>query len=94
KEILFDAKYIIVAKYYTGETQLNAVKNLGSFISSNSLATLKVISQSDESSEELKKVANSSLADVVNIRTFYSFIETAFFGLSQGSVLLLCAIGL
>lgn len=38
KEILFEAKYIIEAKYYTGETQLNAVKNLGSFISSNSLA--------------------------------------------------------
>ncbi|MCG3719167.1 urea ABC transporter permease subunit UrtB, partial [Aliarcobacter butzleri] len=76
------------------ETQLNAVKNLGSFISSNSLATLKEISQSNESSEELKKVANSSLADVENIRTFYSFLETAFFGLSQGSVLLLAAIGL
>ncbi|MCT7577505.1 urea ABC transporter permease subunit UrtB [Aliarcobacter butzleri] len=94
KEILFEAKYIIEAKYYTGETQLNAVKNLGSFISSNSLATLKEISQSNESSEELKKVANSSLADVENIRTFYSFLETAFFGLSQGSVLLLAAIGL
>lgn len=94
KEILSEAKYIIEARYYTDEIQLNAVKNLSDFISSNSLATLKSIQETPNLSDELKKAVNDSIANIENARSFYSFVETAFFGLSQGSVLLLAAIGL
>lgn len=93
-EILTEAKNIIIALNYSGEEQLKAVKNLGDYISSNSLATLKNIAQNENSSEELKEVAKDSISKVELYRSFYSLIETAFFGLSQGSVLLLAAIGL
>ncbi len=93
-EVLQEAKYIIVANNYTGDVQLDAVKNLGDFISSKSLATLKAIESKDSSSDELKKVAAKSIASVESSRSFYAVLETAFFGLSQGSVLLLAAIGL
>ena len=93
-EVLTEAKNIIVANNYTGEQQLNAVVALGDFISSKSLATLKAIEQNESSSDELKKAAAKSIASVESSRSFYSVLETAFFGLSQGSVLLLAAIGL
>lgn len=93
-ELLSEAKFIIEAKYYTGEIKLNAVKNLGDFISSNSLATLKEIYESKSSTIQLKEAAKDSISTIESYRSFYSFLETAFFGLSQGSVLLLAAIGL
>lgn len=93
-DILTEAKNIIIALNYSGEEQLKAVKNLGDYISSNSLATLKNIVQNENSSEELKELAKDSISKVELYRSFYSLIETAFFGLSQGSVLLLAAIGL
>lgn len=93
-DILTEAKNIIIALNYSGEEQLKAVKNLGDYISSNSLATLKNIAHNENSSEELKEVAKDSISKVELYRSFYSLIETAFFGLSQGSVLLLAAIGL
>ena len=94
KELLLEAKTIILAKHYTGSEQLKAVKNLSDFISSQTLATLKELSTADSSSDELKKVANSSLSNVEDNRTYFGILEKAFFGLSQGSVLLLAAIGL
>lgn len=94
KELLFEAKYIIQAKYYNGNEQLTAIENLRDYISSSSLATLKEILESSDSSDELKKAASKSISSIESSRSFYSFIETAFFGLSQGSVLLLAAIGL
>ena len=93
-EILTEAKNIIIALNYSADEQLKAVKNLGDYISSNSLSTLKNIAQNENSSEELKEVAKDSISKVELYRSFYSLIETAFFGLSQGSVLLLAAIGL
>ena len=42
----------------------------------------------------IKKVAHTSVIQIEESKSFYSFVETAFFGLSQGSVLLLAAIGL
>lgn len=55
KELLFEAKYIIQAKYYNGNEQLTAIENLRDYISSSSLATLKEILESSDSSDELKK---------------------------------------
>ena len=94
KEVLLEARTIISAKYSSGEEQLKAVERLSDFISSKTLATLKELSVSDSSSEELKKVALSSISNVEAIRSYYGILEKAFFGLSMGSVLLLAAIGL
>jgi urea transport system permease protein len=94
KEVLLEAKTIIMAKYSSGDEQLKAVEDLSDFISSKTLATLNEISTADTSSEELKKIAFSSISSVETIRSYYAVVEKAFFGLSMGSVLLLAAIGL
>jgi urea transport system permease protein len=44
--------------------------------------------------QTLKDALNSTLGEIENRASFYSAIETVFFGLSLGSVLLLAAIGL
>jgi urea transport system permease protein len=82
----------IEATYSTGDEQLIAVEKLGSFLSSKSLETLN--SLKDSSDEKLKIAANKSLKSIESSKSFYGFLETAFFGLSMGSVLLLAAIGL
>lgn len=94
KEVLLEAKTILLAKYSTGEEQLTAIKELSDFISSKTLGTLKELSISESSSDELKKVAMTSISNVEAIRSYYGILEKAFFGLSMGSVLLLAAIGL
>jgi urea transport system permease protein len=92
KELLEESLTNIEATYSTGEEQLIAVEKLGSFLSSKSLETLN--SLKDSSDEKLKIAANKSLKSIESSKSFYSFLETAFFGLSMGSVLLLAAIGL
>ena len=94
KEVLLEAKTIILAKYSSGEEQIKAVKDLSDFISSDTLATLKTIANKEGISKELQKAANSSISSVETIRSYYGVLEKAFFGLSMGSVLLLAAIGL
>lgn len=92
KELLEESLTNIEATYSTGDEQLIAVEKLGSFLSSKSLETLN--SLKDSSDEKLKIAANKSLKSIESSKSFYSFLETAFFGLSMGSVLLLAAIGL
>jgi urea transport system permease protein len=92
KELLEESLANIEARYSTGEKQLIAVEKLGDFLSSKSLETLN--SLKDSSDEKLKTAANKSLKSIESSKSFYSFLETAFFGLSMGSVLLLAAIGL
>lgn len=93
RDILDEANTILIAQYGTTEEKYKAVDKLGGFISSKTLATLKDVLNNSED-EKLKTIAESSL-DIVEIKkSIYSFIETAFFGLSMGSVLLLAAIGL
>jgi urea transport system permease protein len=94
KEVLLEAKTIILAKYSSGEEQLQAVKDLSDFISSDTLATLKTLDNKEDISSELKKAVKSSISTVETIRSYYGVLEKAFFGLSMGSVLLLAAIGL
>ena len=92
KELLEESLANIEARYSTGDKQLIAVEKLGDFLSSKSLETLN--SLKDSSDEKLKIAANKSLKSIESSKSFYSFLETAFFGLSMGSVLLLAAIGL
>ena len=94
KEVLLEASTIIKAKFSKGEEQLEAVKDLGDYISSKTLGVLKQISTDTNSSEALKKEALKSISSVETIRSYYGVLEKAFFGLSMGSVLLLAAIGL
>ena len=47
-----------------------------------------------ESDEKVRRAAAAAVATIDHWRTFYSGIETLFFGLSLGSVLVLIAIGL
>ena len=93
KEILVESEANLKAKYSTGSEQLEAIKKLGSFLSSKSMETLSSLSQT-VSDEELKKEIKNSMIKIEDKKSIYSFIETAFFGLSLGSVLLLAAIGL
>ncbi|WP_228135654.1 urea ABC transporter permease subunit UrtB [Halarcobacter anaerophilus] len=94
KEILEEANTILKAKYGTVKEQLNAVKKLGDYLSNQTIITLKEIINNKNSEKELVKSANSSLNSIQTIRSYYSVVEKAFFGLSLGSVLLLAAIGL
>ncbi len=94
KEKLLEAKIILNAQNFKGEEQIKAVKELSNFISSKSLSTLKQIADSSDTSDELRKVALKSISSVEATRSYWSVVETAFFGLSMGSVLLLAAIGL
>jgi len=93
KEVLEEAITALGATFKEGEAQKQAVIKLGDYLSSKSLEVLKTISSNSED-KELVKLANTSIASVESNRSFYSFLETAFFGLSMGSVLLLAAIGL
>ena len=93
KEVLVESEANLKAKYSTGIEQLEAIKKLGSFLSSKSMETLSSLSQT-VSDEELKKEIKNSMIKIEDKKSIYSFIETAFFGLSLGSVLLLAAIGL
>jgi urea transport system permease protein len=93
KDILLECDINLKAKFSTGTEQIEAVEKLGDFLSPKSLETVTALLD-NSSDEELKKVAAKSIKQIESSKTFYSFIETAFFGLSQGSVLLLAAIGL
>ena len=92
KDILLEANTNLNAKFLRGEEQLKAIEELGGFLSSKSLETLNSLKESND--EKIKIAVTNALKEIELSKTFYSFIETAFFGLSQGSVLQLAAIGL
>ena len=81
------------AKFGSHEEKLKAIVELKEFLSPQSLQTLKEI-ESSTKDEEIKKLAQTSITSIETSKSFYSIAETAFFGLSQGSVLLLAALGL
>ena len=93
KEILEEILANLDAKFETGDTQIQAIKNLGDYLSSKTMQTLTEII-SENKSELIVATAKEAQDRVEMSKSFYSLIETAFFGLSQGSVLLLAAIGL
>jgi urea transport system permease protein len=92
KDILLESIANINAKFSTGDEQLEAISKLGSFLSAKSLETLNGLK--DSSDEKVKIAVKKALNEIEFSKSIYSLIETAFFGLSQGSVLLLAAIGL
>jgi len=93
KEVLQEIIANLDAKFQTGDKQIQAIKDLGGFLSAKTVQTLDEIITKNES-ELIVQIAKDAQDKVEMKKSFYSFIETAFFGLSQGSVLLLAAIGL
>lgn len=93
KNILLEAEANLQAKYSEGTEQIEAIKKLGGFLSNKSVQTLNELKTKGKTNE-IKKRATKSLQQIEASRKAYSYIETAFFGLSLGSVLLLAAIGL
>ncbi len=93
KSVLIEMDTILKAKYGTNEEKLKAIKELGDFLSAQTLQALKQIVSSNED-KILVDLANQSIKSIESSKSFYSILETAFFGLSQGSVLLLAAMGL
>ncbi|RXJ98744.1 urea ABC transporter permease subunit UrtB [Arcobacter sp. CECT 8986] len=94
KELLLESKINLIALYSTNlEQRVEAVKKLGSYMSSRTFETLKNIENSlDE--KILKDEAKKALGTIKHKKSFYGVIQELFFGLSLGSVLLLAAIGL
>ena len=82
------------------QLRLNAVKTLGDSLEPEAKgALLPLVAKDDqgnylETNRELRKAARASLDKVESKLKFNSTIETVYFGLSLGSVLLLAAIGL
>lgn len=81
------------AKFGSVEEKLKAIVELKEFLSPQSLQTLKEI-ETSTTNKDIKKLAQTSITSIETTKSFYSIVETAFFGLSQGSVLLLAALGL
>ena len=93
KNILMEADTVLKALYGNSEEQLKAIKDLGNFLSPTALQTLNKIKSNTED-KTLIELCETSIESIETSKSFYSVLETAFFGLSQGSVLLLAAIGL
>ena len=80
--------------------RLNAIKALGQSLEAEAFNSISKLAQKDDQGEflepdaEIRKAANAALLSIKDRRGFYELMETIFFGLSLGSVLLLAAIGL
>ncbi len=93
KSVLQEADTILKAKFGSDEEKLKAIVSLGSYLSSESLQVLKELKNSTED-KTIIELCDKSIKSIQSNKSFYSIVETAFFGLSQGSILLLAAIGL
>jgi len=91
--VLEEMSAIYKAKFGTKNEKLNAIVELKEYLSPQSLQTLKEL-ESSSTDKEIKDLAQTSIKSIETNKSFYSIAETAFFGLSQGSVLLLAALGL
>jgi len=93
KDVLEEADTILKAKFSSGEERLQAISALGSFLSNESLQALNEINTGSVDIK-IKELCEKSIRSIESNKSFFAILETAFFGLSQGSVLLLAAIGL
>ncbi|MGD8641634.1 MAG: urea ABC transporter permease subunit UrtB [Gammaproteobacteria bacterium] len=81
-------------------TRLEAIKLLGNSTEDEAFSNLSKVIQKDfdgsymEPDPEIRAAATAALTSIQDRRSFYELMETIFFGLSLGSVLLLAAIGL
>jgi len=91
--VLLEISTIQKAKFGTHGEKINAIKDLTTFLSPQSLQALKEILASTKD-EDMKKLIISSIDAIKSNKSFYAFVEKIFFGVSMGSVLILAAIGL
>lgn len=92
KQLLGESISILEAKNTSGDTQLKAIDKLGDCLSPQAYETLQGLQNTDD--KILLSTINASIKKIEDNRKIYSIVETAYFGLSAGSVLLLAAIGL
>ncbi len=77
------------------DTRLAAVKVLSGSLAGETIAKLEALRDAaNEPDERVRSAASVAISSISFKRTLYSSIETLFFGLSLGSVLVLAAIGL
>ncbi len=80
--------------------RLSAIKILGQSLESEAFSNLSKLVQKDDQGDylepdaDIRNAATKALTSIKDKRGFYELMETIFFGLSLGSVLLLAAIGL
>ena len=74
------------------EIQLTAIKTLSGNLNQETKNQLEILKDHDDA--EIASAAQSSLKSINEKLSFYDKVNTAFFGLSLGSVLVLAAIGL
>jgi len=91
-KLLNENLLILKAKFASGEEQLQAVNALSDSLSVKALQILNELQNTQD--KKLNTAVISSIKSIEMSRKMYSFVETAFFGVSLGSVLLLAAIGL
>ncbi|MDR3345878.1 MAG: urea ABC transporter permease subunit UrtB [Campylobacteraceae bacterium] len=92
KAILAECLAILNARFQTGSEQLSAINELGGYLSPQSLQTLNELGSGEN--HPYKAQIEASIKNIKDAAKFYSIIETLFFGLSTGSILLLAAMGL
>ncbi|MDR2342322.1 MAG: urea ABC transporter permease subunit UrtB [Campylobacteraceae bacterium] len=92
KDVLSEALSVLDAKYKSGEKQQEAINALGNSLSPIALQTLNELSSIETTPH--KKEITDSIKKIENSKKFYSILETLYFGLSAGSILLLAAMGL
>ncbi len=93
KGILQTAIYLDQLSSQEQHIQLKAINELAGSLEPAVRNQLNQI-VADENKQALHNAANKALAQIEDKVAFYSFLETLFFGLSLGSVLVLAAIGL
>jgi urea transport system permease protein len=74
--------------------RLAAIEKVGSNVSAHVRSKLTALANNAALDEELRAAAKRSLDRIEQRVAFYELVQTAFFGLSLGSVLVLAAIGL
>lgn len=100
KELMAVALATIDISSDKAETRLQAIDTLSLSVDPAAVAQLKILLQKDEEGKYLEsdadvvKAAEAALKQVNSKISVFKFVETVFFGLSLGSVLLLAAIGL
>src|SRR5262249_7328122 len=74
--------------------RLAAIEKVGDNVGTHVRTKLNAIAENESLDVESRAAANGALAAIASKLKLYDFIQTAFFGLSLGSILVLAAIGL
>jgi urea transport system permease protein len=92
KKALGESLSILNAKFKTGDEQKEAIVALGESLSPAALQTLNELNETADI--PYKQEITASIKKIENSKKIYSILETLYFGLSAGSILLLAAMGL